>query len=309
MPLRVALRLLDDRYDGQPAVWLVGLAFGLVLGAGYALLFVVDSPVTNAVGYAAFVLLVAPLFGAALWPYARGEPPGSLRTLVRDSLQRYPRLLGARVAYTLLLLAAALALVSLAGVLATLASAGNYLLGGGATTLGERAATGTAALVAAALVLVGLSVARVLFGFLDAAALERGTIRGVLDEALSAVLRAPGRVVAATAGLAVYRVGVPLVFYFFVATNVDTYRFVERAFQSPRLAIVPPDAPSYASAPDPSLAPELLAGLVLVDVLVTTAVWPVALGYHFTLFETIRAHRAEDDRETASAPSTAPEAQ
>ena len=307
MVLRAALRLLDDRFDGQPAVWLVGLAFGLVLGAGYAVLFLVDSPVTSAVGYAAFVLLVAPLFGAALWPYAGGDPPESLGALVRDSLRRYPRLLGARVGYLLLFLGSAAALLSLGGVLATLASAGNYLLGGGATTLGANTATDTAVLAAGGLVLVGLSVARVLFGFLDTAALRRGTVRGALDEAFSTSLRAPGRVVAAASGLAVYRFLVPLVFYFFVATNVDTRELVGRAVQSPRLAVVPPDAPSYASAPDPSLAPELLAGLVLVDVLVTTAVWPVALGYHFTLFETLRESGAEATSERA--PAGAPDAQ
>lgn len=309
MVLRSALRLLDDRYDGQPAVWLLGLAFGLVLGAGYAALFLVDSPVTNAVGYAVFVLLVAPLFGAALWPYARGSSPDSLGTLARDSVRRYPRLLGARVAYTLLFLGSALALVSVVGVLATAVSAGNYLLGGGATTLGERAATETAGLTVVGLLVVGLSAGRVLFGFLDAAALQGGTVRGALDDALSTVARAPGRVVAAGAGLAVYRAVVPLVFYFFVATNVETRQFLERAFQSPRLAVVPPDAPSYASAPDPSLAPELLAGLVLVDVLVTTAVWPVALGYHFTLFETLQSRRGEEEGASASAPSSAPDAQ
>jgi hypothetical protein len=309
MPLRSALRLLDDRFDGEPTVWLLGLAFGLVLGGSYAVLFLVDSPVTSAVGYAGFVVLVAPLFGAALWPYARGDPPASFRTLARDSLRRYPRLLGARVAYTLLFFGSALALVSLAGVLATLASAGNYLLGGGATTLGERAAVETAVLVAVGLALVGLSVGRVLFGFLDAAALDRGTVHGALDEAVSAALRAPGRAVAAAAGLAVYRVGLPLVFYFFVATNVDTSRFVERAFRTPQLAVVPPDAPSYAGPPDPSLAPELLAGLVVVDVLVTAAVWPVALGYHFTLFETLRSGRGGADGERASAPTRAPDAQ
>jgi hypothetical protein len=306
MVLRSALHLLDDRYRGQPTVWLLGLAFGVVLGASYALLFVVDSPVTSVVGYAAFAVLVAPLFGAALWPYASGDPPESLGALVRESLDRYPRLLAARVGYLLLFLGTAAALVSVVGVLATLASAVNYLLGGGVTTLGETAAIETAALVVLGLVIVGLSAGRVLFGFLDAAVLRSGTVRGAFDDALSAVARAPGRVVAAAAGLAVYRAVVPLVFSFFVATNVETRQVIERAFGSPQLAVVPPAAPSYASAPDPSLAPELLAGLVLADVLLTTAVWPVALGYHFTLFETLRSGRGEGDAQTTTAPTRAP---
>lgn len=307
MVLRAALRLLDDRFDGNPTVWLVGLAFGLVLGAGYAVLFLVDSPVTNAVGYAAFVVLVAPLFGAALWPYASGDPPESRGALVRDSLRRYPRLLGARVGYLFLFVGSAIALVSLVGALATVASAGNYLLGGGATTMGPEAARGTAALGIVVLALVGASGGRVLFGFLDAATLRHGTLGGALDEALSTALRAPGRVVAAAAGLAVYRVVVPVVAYGFVAANVPTNQFLERPFLSPELAVPPVDAPAYVSAPDPSLAPELLAGLVLVDVLVTMAVWPVALGYHFTLFETLQSSAGEATSEHA--PAGAPEAQ
>lgn len=307
MPLRSALRLLDDRFDGNPSVWLVGLAFGLVLGAGYALLFLVDSPVTTAAGYAVFVVLVAPLFGAALWPYASGDPPGSLGTLVRDSLHRYPRLLGARVGYLLLFVGSALALVSIVGALATVASAGNYLLGGGGTTMGSDAAVGSATLVVILLALVGASGGRVLFGFLDAAALRRGGLRGALEEALSTALRAPGRVVAAAAGLAVYRVVVPAVAFGVVAVNVPTNRFLERPFLSPELAVAPADGPAYVNAPDPSLAPELLAGLVLVDVLVTTAVWPVALGYHFTLFETLQSSSGEATSERA--PAGAPDVQ
>lgn len=307
MPLRDALRLLDDRFDGHPTVWLVGFVFGLVLATGYALLFLVDSPVTTAAGYAVFVVLVAPLFGAALWPYASGKPPESLGALVRDTLRRYPRLLGARVSYSLLFVGSALALVSLVGTLATVASAGNYLLGGGATTMGPDAAGETAALVVVVLALVGASGGRVLFGFLDAATLRRGTLRGALDEALSTALRAPGRVVAAATGLAVYRVVVPAVAYGIVAANVPTRQFLERPFLSPDLAVVPADAPAYVSAPDPSLAPELLAALVLLDVLVTTVVWPVALGYHFTLFETLQSSGGEPTSEPA--PTSAPEAQ
>lgn len=307
MPLHSALRMLDDRFDGQPAVWLVGFVFGLVLATGYALLFLVDSSVTTAAGYAVFVGLVAPLFGAALWPYASGDPPASLGALVRDSLRRYPRLLGARVGYLLLFVISALALVSLVGALATVASAGNYLLGGGATTMNSDTAVGSAALVVVVLALVGASGARVLFGFLDAAALRRGGLRGALDEALSTALRAPGRVVAAAAGLAVYRVVVPAVAYGVVAANVPTNRFLERPFLSPELAVTAVDAPAYVNAPGPSLAPELLAGLVLVDVLVTTAVWPVALGYHFTLFETLQSSGGEATSERA--PAGAPDVQ
>ena len=307
MPLRSALRLLDDRFEGQYPVWLLGLAFGLVLGAGYALLFLLDSPVTNAVGYAVFVLAVAPLFGAALWSYVRGDPPESLGALVRGAIDRYPRLLAARVGYVLLLVGCAAASVALVGTLATLASLGNYLAGGGATTMPPGAALETAALVVLVLAVVGTSAGRVLFGFLDAAALRRGTVRGALEEALATVARAPGRVVAAAAGLAVYRAVVPLVFYFFVATNVETREFVERAFATPQLAVLPADAPSYASPPEPSLAPELLAGLVGLDVLVTAIVWPVAMGYHFALYETLRSAPVAGTAEES--PSGTPDAQ
>lgn len=306
MPLRDALHLLDDRLEGQYAVWLLGLAFGLVLGGSYALLFLVGSPVTNAVGYSLFVLLVAPLFGAALWPYVAGNPPDSVGRLVRGAIGRYPRLLAARVGYVLLLVGCAAAFVALVGTLATLASLGNYLTGGGATTMGSGAALETVAFAVLALAVVGASVGRVSFGFLDAAALRRGTVRGALDEALATAARAPGRVVAGATGLAVYRAVVPVVFGFFVATNVDTNDVVERLFATPQLAVLPADAPSYARPPDPALAPELLAGLVGLDVLVTAVVWPVAMGYHFALYETLRSTPVEGTAETSQ--SGAPDA-
>jgi len=293
MPLRDALRLLDGRFDGQPAVWLVGLAFGLVLGAGLVVTFVVDAPVTNLVGYALFSLSVAPLFGAALWPYARGDPPESVAVLASESLRRYPRLLAARVGHVLLLGLTAGALVSSVGVLATLVSLGNYLGGGGATTLASEPANGVAFLTVALLSLVGVSTGRVLFGFLDAATLRRERLRGSLGEALSTALRSPGRVVVASLGLAVYRVGTPLVTYLVVSTAVRSRRPWEVMFGSPELAVLPASASSYASPPTPSLSPELLAAFVVVNALVTAAVWPVALGYHLTLFETLRSGGGE----------------
>lgn len=301
MSLRQALQTLDDRYRGERAVWLVGLVFGLVLATGYALLFVVDSPVTTAAGYAVFVLLVAPLFGAALWPYARGDPPESTEGLVRESLRRYPRLLAVRVGYVLLLVGSAVALLSVVLALATLVSLGTSLAGGGATTLSPREAIDVAGFTGLGLTVVGLAVGRVLFGFLDVATLRRGRLEGALSEALSTVLAAPGRVLAAAAGLAVYRAVLPLVAYGVVAANVDTREFVETPFRSPELAVLPADAPSYASPPDPALAPEILAALVAADVFVTAVVWPVALGYHVALFETLRSTDGEVTGNEASA--------
>ncbi|MEF8869707.1 MAG: hypothetical protein V5A60_17825 [Haloarculaceae archaeon] len=289
MSLRRALRLLTGRYRGEPFVAVVGLAVGLVLGAGYAVLFVVDAPWADAATYALFVLLVAPLFGAALWPYVAGEPPGSVRTLVRGTVDRYPRLLAARLAYVLLLVASAAALVSLVGALATLVSAANYATGGGATSLPPERATELAVLAVLLLGFVGVTTARMLFGFLDAAVLRRGRLRGSLDAGLSTALGAPFRVGAAAIALAPYRVVLPLLALAVVGQGAEIDGPLDVPFATPRLATLPADAPAYASPPDPAVAPALLVGLVVVDVVLTALVWPVAYGYHLTLFETLPA--------------------
>ena len=293
--LRRALRLLAGRYRGEPFVAVVGLAFGLVLGAGYAAIFVVDAPWADAATYALFVLLVAPLFGAALWPYVAGEPPGSVRTLVRGTLGRYPRLLAARLGYVLLLVAGAAALVSLVGAVATLVSAANYAVGGGATTLPPDRATELALLGVLLLAFVGVTTGRLLFGFLDAAVLRRGRLRGSLDAALSAALRAPFRVGAAALALATYRVVLPLLALAVVAHAAEIDGPLSVPFATPRLATLPADAPAYASPPDPSVATGLLVGVVVVDAALTALVWPVAYGYHLVLFETLRAGDGGDD--------------
>lgn len=299
MSLRAAFRLLAARYRSTGFVLVVGLAFGLVLGTAYAALFVVDAPRADAATHALFVLLVAPLFGAALWPYVAGEPPGSVPALVRGSLRRYPRLLAARIGYVLLLVAGAASLVSLVGVLATLASAANYATGGGATTLPPERADEVAVLVLVLLAFVGLATVRLLFGFLDAAVLRRGRLRGSLDAALSTALRAPVRVGVAAVGLAAYRVGLPVLALVFVAHGAEIDGPLDVPFATPRLAMLPADAPAYASPPTPSVAPALLAGLVVADVLLTALVWPVACGYHQTLFETLRSDGRDGDGDPA----------
>lgn len=300
MSLRDAFRLLQARLDDQPAVWLVGLAFGLVLGASYALLFVLDAPFGTPVAYAAFVFLIAPLFGGALWPYLDGEPPGSVRDLPRLAVRNYPRLLAARLGYVGLLVAFALALAAIPTVLGTLASLLNYLLGGGVTTLSPDRAAEIAALTVGVLALAGLAAARVVFGFLDVAALE-GELRTAPARAFETALRAPGRTVGGVLALLPYRLGLPAVAFAVSGVASDTRGAIDVFTSSPRLAVVPGSAPSYATPPDPSLAPELLAGLVLADVLLTTFVWPVAFGYHATLFETLRE---SDGSDTANAPTT-----
>jgi hypothetical protein len=284
--LRTAYRLLADRLDDHLAVWLIGLAFGLFLGGSYALLFVVDGPLGTPVAYAALVTLVAPLFGAALWPYVAGDPPESLRALPRLAVRGYPRLLAARLGYVALLAGFAGAFAAVAGILGTGASLLNYATGGGATTLPPDRAMTLAVGTLGVLGLVGAAVARLLFGFLDAAALDGG-LRGALGEAFETALDAPGRTVAGALALAPYRVGLPVVAFVVSATAADTRGFVDAFVSSPRLAVVPAGAPSYAGPPDPSLAPVVVAGLVLANVVVTTFVWPVALGYHLTLFETL----------------------
>jgi hypothetical protein len=300
MALRAAYRLLATRLDGHPGVWLVGFAFGLVLGGSYALLFVLDGPVASPVAYAGFVLLVAPLFGAALWPYVAGEPPDSLRALPALAVRAYPRLLAARLGYVALLLLAAGALVALPTVLGTLASLVNYLTGGGATTLGPNQARDLAALVVGLLALSGFVAGRLLVGFVDVAALSGG-LRGAVSDAFETALAAPGRTTAAALALVPYRLGLPGVALAVSGTAAETRGLLDAFVASPRLAVVPAGAPSYASPPDPALAPELLVAFVVADVLVTTFVWPVAFGYHVTAFETLRERR---DREAPAARAT-----
>ncbi|WP_276261364.1 hypothetical protein [Haloglomus litoreum] len=301
MALRAAYRLLVSRLDDHPGVWLVGLAFGLVLGGGYALLFVLDGVLASPVAYAGFVLVVAPLFGAALWPYAAGDPPESVRELPRVAARGYPGLLVARLGYVALLGLLAGAVLAVPTVLGTLASLVNYLAGGGATTLGPEHARDLAALVLGLVALVGLVAARLLFGFVDVAALSAGP-REAVPEAFETALGAPGRTAAVALALVPYRLGLPAVALFVSGMAAETRGVVDAFVASPRLAVLPSGAPSYATVPEPSLAPELLAVFVVADVVVTTLVWPVAFGFHVAAFETLREQRGDGAPGATAAP-------